>query len=97
LTYDNGKEFALHQQIAEKLNADGYFAHPYHSWERALNENTNGLIRRYFPKGKDISNVSDEDIKTAMDKINNRPRKCLDFKTPNQVFWDLILNVALRS
>ena len=97
LTYDNGKEFALHQQIAEKLNAYGYFAHPYHSWERALNENTNGLIRQYFPKGKDISNVSDEEIKTAMDKINNRPRKCLDFKTPNQVFWGLKPNVALTS
>ena len=97
LTYDNGKEFALHQDIDKELQSDGYFAHPYHSWERGLNENTNGLIRQFFPKGKDLSEVTDEEIQTVMDKLNNRPRKCLEFKTPNQVFFGTDPPVALAS
>ena len=97
LTYDNGKEFAQHQRIAKELGADGYFAHPYHSWERGLNENTNGLIRQYFPKGKDLSDVTDAEILAVMDKLNNRPRKCLGYKTPNQVFFGLNPPVALAS
>jgi len=79
LTYDNGKEFALHQQISQKLDACGYFAHPYHSWERGLNENTNGLIRQYFPKGRDFTDITDVEVQNVMDKLNNRPRKCLGF------------------
>ena len=59
---------------------------PYHSWERGLNENTNGLIRQYIPKGKDIDDLSDEDVAKIIGKINSRPRKCLGFKTPNQLF-----------
>lgn len=97
LTYDNGKEFALHQDIDKELQSNGYFAHPYHSWERGLNENTNGLIRQFFPKGKDLSEVTDEEIQTVMDKLNNRPRKCLGFKTPNQVFFGIDPPVALTS
>jgi len=97
LTYDNGKEFALHQDIDKELQSDGYFAHPYHSWERGLNENTNGLIRQFFPKGKDLSEVTDKDIQRVMDKLNNRPRKCLGFKTPNQVFFGIDPPVALTS
>jgi IS30 family transposase len=97
LTYDNGKEFALHQEIAKELDARGYFAHPYHSWERGLNENTNGLIRQYFPKGKDLSEVTDTEVQAVMDKLNNRPRKCLGFKTPNQVFFGIAPPVALAS
>ena len=97
LTYDNGKEFALHQDIDKELQSDGYFAHPYHSWERGLNENTNGLIRQFFPKGKDLSEVTDADIQRVMDKLNNRPRKCLGFKTPNQVFFGINPPVALAS
>ncbi|NOQ50779.1 MAG: IS30 family transposase [Desulfuromonadaceae bacterium] len=97
LTYDNGKEFALHQDIDKELQANGYFAHPYHSWERGLNENTNGLIRQFFPKGKDLSEVTNEDIQRVMDKLNNRPRKCLGFKTPNQVFFGINPPVALAS
>lgn len=89
LTYDNGKEFALHLDIAEKLDASGYFAHPYHSWERGTNENTNGLIRQYFPKRMDLSLVTESEVKSVMNKLNNRPRKCLDFKTPNQVFRNI--------
>lgn len=97
LTYDNGKEFALHQEIDKELQSNGYFAHPYHSWERGLNENTNGLIRQFFPKGKDLSDVTDEEIQRVMDKLNNRPRKCLGFKTPNQVFFGINPPVALAS
>ncbi len=97
LTYDNGKEFAYHQRIAEVLNASGYFAHPYHSWERGLNENTNGLIRQYFPKSDDLAGVTDVKVRAVMEKLNNRPRKCLGFKTPNQVFFGINPPVALAS
>ncbi len=97
LTYDNGKEFAYHQRIAEALDASGYFAHPYHSWERGLNENTNGLIRQYFPKGDDLAGVTDMKVRAVMEKLNNRPRKCLGFKTPNQVFFGINPPVALAS
>ena len=97
LTYDNGKEFAFHQEIAKELDASGYFAHPYHSWERGLNENTNGLIRQFFPKGKDLSEVTDAEVQEVMDKLNDRPRKCLGFKTPNQVFSGINPPVALTN
>ena len=97
LTYDNGRECAYHEQIARELTAEGFCAHPYHSWERGLNENTNGLIRRYIPKGKDIDDLSDEEVAKIMEKINNRPRKCLAFKTPNQLFLGLHQPVALAS
>ena len=81
-TYDNGKEFAYHMEIAKVLKADGYFAHHYHSWERGLNENTNGLIRKYQPKGTDFNKLTDKQVLEIMDKLNNRPRKCLGYKTP---------------
>jgi len=97
LTSDNGKEFARHELIAEALSADYYFAHPYASWERGLNENTNGLIRQYFPKGQDFTSVTEEEITSAMEKLNNRPRKCLGMKTPNQVFFGIDPPVALAS
>jgi IS30 family transposase len=97
LTYDNGKEFALHLDIDESLQSNGYFTHPYHSWERGLNENTNGLIRQFFPKGEELADVTDEEIQRVMDKLNNRPRKCLGFKTPNQVFFGINPPVALAS
>ncbi|OOZ38458.1 IS30 family transposase [Solemya elarraichensis gill symbiont] len=97
ITSDNGKEFARHEAIAETLNADFYFAHPYASWERGLNENTNGLIRQYFPKGSDFTTITQKDILAVMDKLNNRPRKCLDMKTPNQVFFGIKPPVALAS
>ncbi len=97
LTYDNGREFAYHEEIARELTAEGFFAHPYHSWERGLNENTNGLIRQYIPKGKDIDDLSDEDVAEIIEKINKRPRKCLGFKTSNQLFIGLNQHVALAS
>ena len=97
LTYDNGKEFALHDVIAEHLQAGRYFAPPYHSWERGLNENTNGLIRQYAPKGSSFDDMSTMNVQNIMDKLNNRPRKCLDFKTPNQVLFGIIPPIALAS
>ena len=97
LTYDNGREFAFHQEIDKELGTNSYFAHPYHSWERGLNENTNGLIRQFFPKGKDLSTVTTEEVQKVMDKLNNRPRKCLGFKTPNQVLFGINPPVALAN
>lgn len=87
ITADNGKEFAGHEQIAEGLEAKVYFAHPYHSWERGLNENTNGLIRQYFTKGSSFEDISETDVETVMDKLNHRPRKTLGYKTPHEVFF----------
>ena len=97
LTSDNGKEFAGHEMIAKKLAAQFFFAHPYSSWERGLNENTNGLIRQYFPKHRDFTTITQGEINQAMDKLNNRPRKCLGIKTPNQVFFGINPPVALAS
>jgi IS30 family transposase len=94
ITADNGKEFAGHETIKEQLNADVYFAHPYHSWERGLNENTNGLIRQYFTKGSSFENITDDEVEAAMNKLNHRPRKTLKFKTPHTVFFADILQEA---
>lgn len=87
ITSDNGKEFAKHKEISDTLNLDFYFAHPYASWERGTNENTNGLIRQYFPKDRDLSTVTAEEECFVMDRLNLRPRKCLDFRTPYEVFF----------
>ena len=97
LTADNGKEFAGHLELAEKLEADFYFAHPYSSWERGLNENTNGLLRQYFPKKTDCRLVNENEINKAMDKLNNRPRKTLGYKTPNEIFFGIKPSVALAN
>ena len=86
ITFDNGKEFTLHQKIGKSLKADTFFAKPYHSWERGTNENTNGLVRQYFPKKSDFAMITQGDVRRVERILNNRPRKCLDFKTPNQVF-----------
>jgi IS30 family transposase len=87
ITADNGSEFAQHQYIAKKLNAKFYFAHPYSSWERGLNENTNGLIRQYIIKGTDFDLYSDEFIALIQNKINKRPRKKLNYQTPAKIFY----------
>ena len=86
LTTDNGKEFAQHERIASELGANFFFAHPYASWERGANENMNGLIRQFFPKGMSFDSITTEDITFAVDKLNHRPRKCLGFRTPHEVF-----------
>lgn len=89
ITYDNGKEFAEHEAMACALEAEVFFAHPYASWERGINENTNGLIRQYFPKGSDLRNVTQEQVQFVMDRLNNRPRKTRGGKTPNEMFMGL--------
>ena len=88
ITSDNGKEFALHEETAETLETDFYFAHPYASYERGLNENTNSLIRQYFPKDRDFRTITDEELIMATKKLNNRPRKTLGYLTPNEVFFE---------
>lgn len=92
ITADNGKEFALHQEISDALNVDFYFANPYHSWERGANENLNGLIRQYFPKKTDFSTINDKRIKEVEAKLNNRPRKRLNFETPLERMDKLLFN-----
>jgi IS30 family transposase len=95
ITADNGKEFAGHEKIKAALDVDVYFAHPYSSWERGLNENTNGLIRQYFTKGSSFENITDKDIEVVMEKLNHRPRKTLNYKTPHAVFFaDTLLKAA---
>jgi len=89
ITFDNGKEFALHEKIAKAIKCDTYFAKPYHSWERGQNENANGLLRQYFPKSMELIEVTAKQVFKAVHKLNSRPRKCLGFKTPYEVFEEL--------
>jgi IS30 family transposase len=99
LTTDNGKEFAQHERIAAELKLDYYFAHPHSAWERGANENLNGLLRQFFPKHRKLEEVTDEQIALAQHRLNHRPRKCLGYKTPHQVFWEQLHSnhpVALR-
>jgi transposase, IS30 family len=95
LTADNGKEFADHERIAHALQADFFFAHPYAAWERGSNENMNGLIRQYIPKKCDLKIIDETAVEFIMDRLNNRPRKCLDFMSPLEMFLDQ--SVALQS
>ena len=96
ITVDNGKEFCEHELIAAGLQARIYFAHPYASWERGLNENTNGLVRQYFPKKYDFARFTNADLQRVEDLLNNRPRKTLGYRTPNEVFFKQ-RSVALPS
>lgn len=96
MTFDNGKEFAEHETIAAELDADVYFAHPYHSWERGLNENSNGLLRQYFPKGMELAEVTQEQVQWAVDRLNHRPRKVLGFRTPFEVFFEKTVRYTHR-
>ncbi|WP_036768374.1 IS30 family transposase [Photorhabdus australis] len=86
ITFDNGLEFAEHEIMSKKLETQIYFAHPYSPWERGINENINGLIRQYFPKGTDFNEVSDQEINFVVNRLNNRPRKTRGGKTPNELF-----------
>ena len=87
ITVDNGKEFCNHELIATGLQARIYFAHPYASWERGLNENTNGLVRQYFPKKHDFARITNAEVQRVAELLNNRPRKTLGYRTPNEVFF----------
>ena len=95
ITGDNGKEFAEHQRIAQYLDVDFFFAHPYAAWERGANENMNGLVRQYIPKNRELTSVTENELEQIMFKLNHRPRKCLDFLSPFEVFFNH--SVALTS
>jgi IS30 family transposase len=99
ITYDNGKAFSGHLSISKVLQAQCFFATPYHSWERGLNEHTNGLIRQYFPKKSDLTCLSDEQVQAVEDALNDRPRKVLNYRTPREVFYGADDNqfIALRG
>ena len=90
ITSDNGKEFADHKGVKQKIYSGFFFADAYASWQRGTNENTNGLIREYLPKRCDFRQVCNDEIRAIENKLNNRPRKRLGFRTPNQVFYNII-------
>jgi IS30 family transposase len=94
ITTDNGKEFANYREISSELEIDYYFATPYHNWERGANENLNGLVRQYFKKGTDFDWITQQDVDNVVKKLNNRPRKRHDFKTPNEVYNEQLKKVA---
>lgn len=96
LTSDNGGEFARHAEIAAGLGARFYFARPHASWERGVNENTNGLLRQYFPKWADFAAITEAEVELVMGRLNERPRKTLGYRTPNEVFYNR-RPVALHS
>ena len=88
LTVDNGSEFAQFKSYEDKTGLEIYFAKPYAAWQRGANENTNGLLRQYFPKGSDFKKVNEEDVQEAVKRLNGRPRKCLNYQTPHEMFWE---------
>jgi transposase, IS30 family len=97
MTFDNGTEFSGHQKLSVALGLKCFFANPYHSWERGLNEHTNGLLRQFFPKGTNFRIVKPETLIRVVDLINHRPRKSLDYRTPYEVFYAQALDsVALQ-
>ena len=96
LTFDKGKELAQHSRIDAALNSTTYFADPFASWKRRSNENFNGLLRQYIPKKRTLSTVSDAELRMIQDRLHNRPRKRLGFKTPNEMFMQSLNRVALR-
>lgn len=99
ITLDNGKEFACHPRMSRSLSTDIYFAEPYKPWQRGSNENTNGLIRQYLPKKMRLDNLTQKELDTIERRLNHRPRKCLGYLTPHEVFNNTRdqLTVALRS
>ena len=90
LTVDNGKEFSLFKELENKTGLCIYFADPYSAWQRGSNENTNGLLRQYFPKGSNFRNIENKDLALAVKKLNHRPRKCLNYQTPHEVFYEAV-------
>lgn len=87
MTFDNGREFCGHEQLSQTLQIETFFANPYHSWERGLNEHTNGLIREFYPKSTNFKIVKEENFQKVVNLINHRPRKSLDYLTPYEVFF----------
>lgn len=97
LTYDRGREMTHHKDLTHSLQLDVYFADPHAPWQRGTNENTNGLIRQYLPKGSDLTPYSQQDLNAIADLINNRARKCLDFRTPKEAFRRITHNAMLSD
>lgn len=97
MTHDNGGEIVRHEEITAEVDIVVYNAEPYRSWQRGLNENTNGLLRRFFPKGTDFSLISREEVAMAVEKINNLPRRSLDYRTAKEVFLSEIKEYAFQS
>jgi IS30 family transposase len=95
ITADNGKEFAEHERISRELNTDFFFAHPFAAWERGTNENMNGLVRQYIPKNREFASITEHELLVITNRLNHRPRKCLDFMSPFEVFFEH--SVALTS
>jgi len=99
ITSDNGKEFNDHSKISSSLGCDFYFADPYASWQRGTNENTNGLIRQYLPKDRELKTLTGPEVRMIENRLNHRPRKCLGYLTPHEVLnsIQMRLTVALRG
>lgn len=94
ITPDRGKEFAKHEQITEELKVKFFFPPSHQPWQRGTNENSNGLLREYFPKGQDITPFTQAQIQAVVDKLNLRPRKCLNWKTPYEVYFGKVLQLV---
>lgn len=94
ITPDRGREFQLHCKVTTELGVEFYFPPPHQPWQRGTNENTNGLLREYFPKGYDFTHLSKEDLQKVVDLINHRPRKCLSYRTPAEVYFSTLLHLA---
>jgi len=90
MTYDQGNEMAEHKLFTKETSIEVYFAHPSSPWERGTNENTNGLLRQYFPKGTDLSKFTRAQLKAVQDELNDRPRKTLEWRTPHEKFAELL-------
>lgn len=101
MTYDQGSEMALHETLSAQLKMDIFFCDPHSPWQRGSNENANGLVREYLPKGMDLSQVSHQQLTAIEHSLNNRPRKILNFHSPHEVFSaltaDFIRGVALQA
>jgi IS30 family transposase len=97
MTYDQGREMALHKELSRRTKMTVYFCEPHSPWQRGFNENTNGLVRQYLPKGTDLSGYSQEQLDAIADQINNRPRKGLGVRSPLAVYRELLLNSTQHS
>ena len=96
ITYDNGSENTRHEKLNEILGTRSYFCDPYSSWQKGSVENVIGLVREYLPKGTDLSEVTDKEIKAIQDKLNHRPRECLGYKTPHEVLYKKLKSLGVR-
>ena len=94
ITPDRGSEFKRYEEVAKELNVEFYFPEPHQPWQRGTNENTNGLLREYFPKKYDITNLTDEEIQSRIDKLNKRPRKVLGYRTPYEIYYSVVLHLT---